>query len=132
MKTNNTNILAAIILWAFFILGVSFLSTSHADEPKPKTKTLSKEEAEKVLKIARESYEANNLFQQMVNNALNVPLDDCPRVTAALGNLGIAAERLRGIKAREAELLEQQRKAHDCETCTWSQDGRQLVTPVTP
>lgn len=103
-----------------------------ADELKPKTKSLSKEETEKVLKIAREAYDANNLFQQMVNNSLAVPLDDCPKVTAALGNLGIAAERLRGIKTREMELLEQQRKAHDCDNCTWSQDGKLLVGPAAP
>lgn len=115
-----------------FLAFACLLGITHADEPKPKTKPLSKDEQERTLKIARENYEATNTFKQVITNTLSVPLEDCAKVTAALGNLRVASERMRGIETRMNELLERQRKDNDCDNCEWTPDGRALIKPQQP
>jgi hypothetical protein len=128
MKNQNLKTLSIFLLVFICLMGFT-----RADEPKPKTKTLSKEEVEKTVKIGREVYDAQNAIQQAVNNSLTVDLSDCPKVTAALAHVRIASERMNGIVVRQNDLREVLREAHDCKNCDWSPDGKSLVqSPQAP
>jgi hypothetical protein len=128
MKNQNLKTLSIFLLVFICLMGFT-----RADEPKPKTKALSKEEVEKTVKIGREVYEANNAFQQAVSDSLGIALDDCPKVTAALATIRIRSERLNGIVVRQNDLREVLREAHDCKGCDWAPDGKSLVqSPPAP